>query len=369
MKIASLEFIALAVPAEPPPVTSFGLMLRRSTLLVRARDSDGAHGWGEIWCNFPLRAMAARKALGEDVFAPVAIGAEFDGPEAAHAYLAKRTHVLSLQTGEPGTFAQVLAGIDQALWDLAARKAGLPLWKFLGGASGSVATYASGMGPEGADAQAAAKREEGYDAFKLKIGFAAERDRDNLKALRAGAGKDAVIMADANQAWTVEEACKRAGMLAEFGLDWLEEPLPADRPVDEWRRVAAAASIQLAAGENLRDGAFDTALESRTLGVLQPDIAKWGGFTRCLPLAKKAMAAGVRFCPHFLGGAVGLAASAHLLAAAGGAGRLEIDAQNNALRDRLLPEFPRVREGRLTLPERPGLGYDPEPGFLASVST
>jgi D-galactarolactone cycloisomerase len=364
MKIASLDFIALAVPAEPPPVTSFGLMLRRSALLVRARDSDGAQGWGEIWCNFPLRAMAARQALGEDVFAPVAIGAEFEGPAQAHAFLAKRTHVLSLQTGEPGTFAQVLAGIDQALWDLAARKAGQPLWKFLGGATGSVATYASGMGPEGADAQAAAKRAEGYDAFKLKIGFSAERDRANLAALRAGAGPGATIMADANQAWSADEACKRAEMYAEFGLDWLEEPLPADRPIEEWRRVAAAASMQLAAGENLRDGGFDEAIASGAVGVLQPDIAKWGGFTRCLPLAKKAMAAGLRFCPHFLGGAVGLAASAHLLAAAGGAGRLEIDAQNNALRDRLLPDFPRLRDGRLTLPDRPGLGYDPDPDMM-----
>lgn len=364
MKLASLDFIALAVPAEPPPVTSFGLMLRRSALLVRARDTDGAHGWGEIWCNFPLRAMAARKALAEDVFAPVALGAEFEGPAQAHEFLAKRTHVLSLQTGEPGTFAQTLAGIDQALWDLAARKAGQPLWKFLGGTAGSVATYASGLGPEGADAQAAAKRAEGYDAFKLKIGFALERDRANLASLREGAGPGAVVMADANQAWTVDEACRRAEHLAEFGLDWLEEPLPADRPMDEWRRVAKAAPMKLAAGENLRDGAFDAALESLTLGVLQPDIAKWGGFTRCLPLARKSLAAGVRFCPHFLGGAVGLAASAHLLAAAGGGGRLEIDAQNNALRDRLLPDFPKVRAGRLTLPDRPGLGYDPDPDML-----
>jgi L-alanine-DL-glutamate epimerase-like enolase superfamily enzyme len=368
MKIASLEFFALAVPAEPPPVTSFGLMLRRSALLVRARDAGGAHGWGEIWCNFPPRAMAARKALGEDVFAPVAIGAEFDGPSQAHAFLAQRTHVLSLQTGEPGTFAQVLAGIDQALWDLAARKAGQPLWKFLGGTQASVPTYASGLGPEGADAQAAAKRAEGYDAFKLKIGFAAERDRRNLVALRDGAGPGAVVMADANQAWTVEESCERARALAEFGLDWLEEPIPADRPIEEWRRVAEAAPMPISAGENLRDGGFDAAIASGAVAVLQPDIAKWGGFTRCLPLARKAKAAGLRFCPHFLGGAVGLAASAHLLAAAGGDGRLEIDAQNNALRDRLVPDFPRVRDGRLTLPDRPGLGYDPDLGVLAATA-
>ncbi|MCZ8124230.1 MAG: mandelate racemase/muconate lactonizing enzyme family protein [Magnetospirillum sp.] len=368
MRVAALDLFALAVPAEPPVRTSFGVMLRRSALLVRARDADGAHGWGEIWCNFPARAMAARKALAEDVFAPLAVGPQFDGPEAAHAHLAARTHVLALQTGEPGTFAQVLAGIDQALWDMAARKAGRPLWMFLGGTRADVATYASGLGPEGADKQVHAKRAEGYDAFKLKIGFAPERDRANLRALREAAGPEATLMADANQAWSVETACDRAAGLGEFGLDWLEEPIPADRPAAEWARVARAVPTDLAAGENLRDDDFESAMGEGAVRVLQPDIAKWGGFTRCLPLAKRAMAAGLRFCPHYLGGAVGLAASAHLLAAAGGDGRLEIDAQPNALRDRLLPGFPVVRAGRLTLPDRPGLGYDPDPSFLASVS-
>ncbi len=85
MRVASIDLFALAVPAEPPVRTSFGMMLRRSALLVRVRDADGAHGWGEIWCNFPARAMAARKALAEDVFAPLLTGAAFDGPAAATA--------------------------------------------------------------------------------------------------------------------------------------------------------------------------------------------------------------------------------------------------------------------------------------------
>jgi L-alanine-DL-glutamate epimerase-like enolase superfamily enzyme len=70
------------------------------------------------------------------------------------------------------------------------------------------------------------------------------------------------------------------------------------------------------------------------------------------------------FCPHYLGGAVGLLASAHLLAAVGGDGRLEVDAQGNPLRDAVFPDFPHVRAGRLTLSEAPGLGLDPDPEFL-----
>ena len=114
--------------------------------------------------------------------------------------------------------------------------------------------------------------------------------------------------------------------LEPFGLDWLEEPLRADMPWDTWKELAASTTIPLAAGENVAGGgAFDAALAAGALRVVQPDLAKWGGFSGCLPVAKAIRAAGKRFCPHYLGGGIGLLASAHLLAAAGGDGLLEIE--------------------------------------------
>jgi L-alanine-DL-glutamate epimerase-like enolase superfamily enzyme len=230
--------------------------------------------------------------------------------------LSERTAVLALQSGEHGPLAQAIAGVDIALWDLAARRAGEPLWRLLGGQSPQVPVYASGINPDAPEKVAVARRAEGYRAFKLKVGFGAERDCANLRTLRDTLGSEVALMVDANQGWTLEQALEMAPRLEEFGLQWLEEPLRADRPWDEWRRLGQRTRVPLAAGENLiGNDAFDHALHAEALGVVQPDMAKWGGFSGCLPVARRILAGGARYCPHFLGGGIGLLASAHLLAA------------------------------------------------------
>ncbi|MGE3919142.1 MAG: enolase C-terminal domain-like protein, partial [Hyphomicrobiaceae bacterium] len=148
-------------------------------------------------------------------------------------------------------------------------------------------------------------------------------------------------------------------VLAEFGLGWLEEPLRADRPWSEWRRLAEATAIPLAAGENVMgDAGFDAALTSGALGVVQPDLAKWGGLSATLPVARRILAAGRRFCPHYLGGGIGLVASGHLLAAVGGDGMLEIDSNPNPLRSEIAGALGRISDGMADLGDAPGLGID-----------
>jgi L-alanine-DL-glutamate epimerase-like enolase superfamily enzyme len=365
MRIARAEASLHLYPLAEPIRTAFGAMRMRTMLLVRVENADGAHGWGEIWCNFPPGAGAARKRLFDDIFRPLLKGGTFDGPAAAHAELFRRTRILSLQAGEPGTFAQVLGGIDQALWDLDARRAGQPLWKHLGGVKGDVAVYASGLGPDRPVEQALVRRAQSYDGFKLKVGFAYETDRANLAGLREALGPDVFIAVDANQGWDAETAARRVREFAEFRPGWIEEPLAVDAPEGEWQLVAGLSAAPLAGGENMRGSAqFRAAIASNAFGVIQPDIAKWGGFTGCVALGRDVRAAGLTFCPHYLGGGVGLAASAHLLAAVGGEGRLEVDAQDNPLRDSVFDDFPHVRAGRLHLPDRPGLGFDPDPALL-----
>ena len=101
-------------------------------------------------------------------------------------------------------------------------------------------------------------------------------------------------------------------------------------------------------------------MASGALAVVQPDLAKWGGISRGLPLARRIRAAGLRYCPHFLGGGIGLLASAHLLAAAGGDGLLEIDANDNPLRTLLMGPLERVAGGACRLGDEPGLGVVPD---------
>jgi D-galactarolactone cycloisomerase len=346
-------------PIATPVVTSFGIMRDRPMVLVRAEDESGAVGWGEAWCNFPTVGAEHRARMVEGVIAPLVLDIRYEHPAEAFRALTAKTAVLALQSGERGPVAQSIAGLDIAIWDLVARRAGEPLWRLLGGNSPRVRVYASGINPDAPAATARKKLEEGYRAFKLKVGFGAERDLANLRDLRAELGDEAELMIDANQGWSLQDAIDMAPQLEAFNLRWVEEPLRADSPWNDWQVHARHTRVPLAAGENIMsDDAFDAALHADALDVVQPDIAKWGGFSGCHPVAERVLKAGLRYCPHFLGGGIGLLASAHLLAAVGGDGLLEIDANPNPLRTLTCGPLAQVRDGFAQLGERPGLGAD-----------
>lgn len=361
---ARIETFLLEAPVANPVRNSFRTLTARPALLLRVTDADGASGWGEVWCNYPPGGAAHRARLLEQVVAPLIVGRRFADPASAFDYLDQATRVPAIQCGEPGPFAQVIAGIDIALWDLAARRAGVPLWRQLGG-SASVRVYASGLGPDHPEQLAAQKLDEGYRAVKVKVGFDAVIDARNLRALRDLLGPDNALMVDANQRWTPAQAAIAGEAFAGFRLEWLEEPIPADEPVASWQTLARTIATPLAAGENLRGvESFSNAITSGALAVIQPDIGKWGGFSGCLKLASIAKKARVRFCPHWLGGGIGLLASLNLLSAADARGWGEVDANPNPLRESLLPVDFKVRDGRAQLSDRPGLGHEPDVDML-----
>ena len=363
--LRSVEAFALRAPAKETQ-TPFGPNTGRQTVLVRVTDEDGIVGWGEAWGTFPVGGAPHRAGLIRNVLAPLLTERTFHDPLEAYRFLCERTRLLVLQAGEPGPIGQAIAGVDIALWDLAARRAARPLWQFLGGhGSGRIPAYASGIPAERGVEIVHQARDEGHRAFKVRLWGDGIDWSERLARVREAAG-DAPLMADANQSWTVEQA---AGLLSEFaglGLAWMEEPIPADSPDEGWLRLKAASSIRLAGGENLRgDSEFDHALALGALSVVQPDACKWGGISGCLPLARRIREAGRQYCPHYLGGGIGLLASAHLLAAAGGDGLLEVDVLPNPLREKIVA-VPPVEEGKLALPEAPGLGVEPDPEALAA---
>lgn len=358
--IRLVEAYSFRYPLATPVVTSFGRMQDRPAVFIRLEDEDGVVGWGEVWCNFPSFGAEHRSRIVTELLAPVIVGRDPGAPGKLFRRLRDAMSVLALQSGEPGPVAQAIAGIDTAHWDLAARRAGLPLWRMLGGESPTIPVYASGINPIGSGETARRALQAGHRAFKLKIGFGLERDRDNLRALRSEIGA-LFLAADANQAWTPDEARAVIPALREFGLGWLEEPIRADLPWDAWAPLVAAGAPPLAGGENLAsEAAFEAALDADVLGVIQPDVAKWGGISLCASVARNAMAAGRTYCPHYLGGGVGLLASAHLLAGVGGGGMLEVDINPNALRDGCCGPVAAVVDGRITLSDEPGLGTEPD---------
>jgi len=358
--LRSVEALCYRYPLSTPVVTSFGKMLNRPAVFIRAVDDDGVEGWGEAWSNFPAPGAEHRARLVNEVLAPAVVGRKFDGPAQVFETLTQGTAVLALQSGEAGPFAQAIAGIDLALWDLHARRRKMPLWRLLGGRPGKIKVYASGINPSGAERTAEAALRRGHRALKLKVGFGTATDLANLAGLRAIAGAG-MLAADANQGWTVEQALEILPRLREFDLRWLEEPIRADRPRTEWQALRASAGMPLAAGENIASReCFEQVLSEDVLGVVQPDIAKWGGLTLCTGLARDILKAGKAFCPHYLGGGIGLLTSAHLLAGVGGDGWLEVDANDNPLRDQLCGPVANVTEGTIVLNEDPGLGIVPD---------
>ena len=220
--------------------------------------------------------------------------------------------------------------------------------------------YASGINPDGAGETAARALAAGFRAFKLKVGFGHDRDLANLAAIRGVIGDTLPLMIDANQGWDLAAAKAIVPALERFRLGWLEEPLRADRPWSEWQQLAQTCPVALAAGENLAGAdVFDRAVAAGVLSVLQPDLAKWGGFSGNLPVIARAVQAGLRFYPHYLGAGIGLMASAHLLAAFGG-GLLEVDSNDNPLRSELATPLADLIDGQVRLGEAAGIGVTPD---------
>lgn len=349
-----------AAPIDVPVVASFARMTERPALLLRVEDEDGAFGWGEVWCNFPPGGAAHRQLLLDTAIGPWALGRDVADPVGFLDRAGAAFRVMAIQAGEPGPVAQVLAGLDCALWDMRARREGRPLAELIGEAGARpVPAYASGINPAGAEETVERARATGFASFKLKTGF--EGDLARIGRVRAAMRDGERLMVDYNQALTVDAAVAALPALAGFGLVWIEEPLPADHAAADFARLARLSPAPLAGGENVTSLAmFDELLKAEAFRVIQPDIGKWGGISRCREVAQRAMRAGARYCPHWLGGGIGLLASAHLLAGLGGDGMLEVDVNPNPLRDLLVPGMTPGADGLVHLPQGAGLGREPD---------
>lgn len=369
--INRIQAWAFRSPTPRPVATSFGVMHDRPGVLVRVEDADGAYGWGEIFANWPAAGAEHRLRLLEMDLAPLVLGARFEHPSAVFTRLDRETRIRSTQCGEPGPFAQVIAGLDIAVWDLAARRAGLALRHFIRpGAPDRVPAYASGITATDADTVIPRARAAGHHRFKVKVGFDMAKDVEAAHGIFDQAQPGESVACDANQAWTLDQSQQYLGSVGELPWLWLEEPLPVFEDAAAWRALAHSSKVPLAGGENLLGyGAFSEAIQAGDLSILQPDVAKWGGITGCLRVAQEALAAGRRYCPHFLGTGVGLRASAELLAAVGGDGLLEVDFNENPLRSLFFEGGEPVHEGKWACTSGEGLGVEHLPDALRDFET
>jgi D-galactarolactone cycloisomerase len=366
-EIRHVEAILLRAKIDVPVQTSFGTMYDRPALLVRITDADGCVGHGEIWCNFPSRGAEYKAGLLVNEFAYWLKGRHFSSPAEIFDGLTAAFAVLGLQTADPGTLLQVIAGVDQALWDMVARRQGMRLCALFGAPGDAVRAYASGIHPKEARERVQLARERGFTAFKVKVGFGEDVDRDGLAVARQLIDDDHQLMIDANQAWmSPQQAADNINALSRFDLKWIEEPLRASAAPAQWQELANMISVPLAGGENLPTlDAVDAYQAQALFAFVQPDIGKIGGFTGLLRIfggrdAVQSPPESV-YCPHWLGGMVGLAASAHLLTVIGDAGLLEVDVNDNPIRESLADwDLRPSNGGRIELPEDDGIGIVPD---------
>jgi len=365
VKITKVEPIVLQVSLEAPVVTSFGEMKSRTCVLVRIETDTGAYGIGEVWNNFPSWGVYEKVATLKYGMAPLMLGEDPLQIQKINDKLLASCEILGLQWGAIGAIYQSISGIDIALWDLLGRHTNTPISKLFGGTSvNSVKVYASGLGPTGFETLVEKHRALGVTAYKLKVGRSDDQDFANLKDMRSRLQGDAALMIDANQAWNRTQAVRNLQRFHEFDLTWIEEPLRCD-DFEGLRVLREQTEVPIALGENLYGhGQTALALETQSVRVFQPDLSKNGGMSICKTVVEMAQQYGVAFAPHFLGGAVCLAASIHFIASIPGGLMLELDTNPNPLREKLFTKPFEVKDGRLDVPEGPGLGYDLDPEFV-----
>jgi len=348
-RIVEVEILMVDLPPAVKRVDAIQSFVSQETPIVRITDAEGAVGTGYAY-TIGTGGPAVVSLLGRSL-APLLIGREAETIGGIWRDLLFATHALAV--GPVTSLA--LAAIDTALWDLRCLRAGQPLWRMAGGVRASVPLYTTEGGwlhlaPEDLARDAAEMQAKGFHGAKIKIGkpHLAE-DRARLAAVRNAVGAGFRIMVDANQCFDLAEAMRRADMLAEFGVDWFEEPLPAD-DIGAHARLAAHSRVPIAIGESLYSLAqFKDYLAQGAASVIQADVARIGGITPWLKAAALAEAFSVPVCPHFL-----MELHVSLVTAVANAPMLEYIPQLDAItRSRL-----DIRDGRAHPPESPGLGID-----------
>ncbi|GER22405.1 L-talarate/galactarate dehydratase [Zafaria cholistanensis] len=256
--------------------------------------------------------------------------------------------------GRSGVATQALAALDIALYDLKSKRAGLPLAKFLGAHRDSVRTYNTSGGFLNASIEEVKERasrslEEGIGGIKIKVGLPdSAEDLRRVTAVREHLGGSVPMMVDANQQWDRATALRMGRKLEEFDLVWIEEPLDA-YDAEGHAALAAALDTPIATGEMLASVAeHERLIAARACDIIQPDAPRVGGITQFLRLATLADQAGLDLAPHF-------AMEIHLHLAA--AYPREPWVEHFDWLDPLFNERLETRDGRMLVPNRPGLGF------------
>ncbi len=360
MRIAKLETWVLEAKLERPIQFGIGPFGAFTATLVEITTDDGITGVGECIARKAPRVTAV---VCRDLLWPVIEGRD---PRDVGGLWDDMFRQLRGWGHYRGFVQEAMSGIDQALWDILAQAQGVPLYKALGGAGRSeVPVYASSVYMADLDhmaKEAAEQTANGHTALKMKIGRSAalggiRMDVESVRAVREAIGPGVELGVDVNGAYDAATTIRVCKQLERCDLAFIEEPVYAD-DIDGYATIRQHTSIPLAAGESeFGIFGFRELLARRALDIVQPDVARVGGFTAAMRLGALVHAHNVRYAPHtgFSCGVEQLA-SLHLAAAVPNLWKLEEMFIFNPLAEIFEEPLPRSKNGVLDLPQKPGLG-------------
>jgi L-alanine-DL-glutamate epimerase-like enolase superfamily enzyme len=346
--IVRVEALMLDLIPKVKRVDAIQSFVSQETPIVRITDSDGAVGTGysyTIGTGGPSVMGLIEKTLG-----PALIGRDAAMVERIWRDLLFLTHATTVGA----ITAIAMAAIDTALWDLRCRKSGLPLHVMAGGAQERIRLYTTEGGWLHLEASALVddahrQKEAGFGGTKLKIGRPIHEDVARIAAVREAVGPGFEIFTDANQAFAVDEAIRRARHYEPLDIGWLEEPLPAD-DIEGHVRLSRSTSLPIAVGESLYSHLhFRDYLQRGGCSVIQVDVGRIGGITPWLKVAHLAECFNVAVSPHYL-----MELHVALCAAVPNARWVEYIPQL----DSLTTEGMTIREGYAVPSKSPGLGIE-----------
>lgn len=381
MKIVEVNAYPLAVPR--PGVTSArpdhylphwkelsaaGVRANYYACIVEVKTDEGITGYGEsLVREVPeAHALIVKKLLGK-----IIIG---QNPERVKELWDIMFSSLCTRGHFGGFFVEALSGVDAALWDILGKAKNKPVYSLLGGPTmEKIKAYASSIywhyfkkaGPEEVAKEAVRLVEAGHDQIKVKVGaskMGGERDADVklIRAVRDAIGGEVEIMADANSAFSVEEALKIGKQFEKLEVKWFEEPIPP-HDVDGYIKLAKSLDMSIAGGESLFSSyTFRDFITKGGLDIAQPNLSRCGGLTEFLKILKLCESNGVKVAPHVgLSGpgsrAAGLQASA-ITPRKTFATYEFMYKQDNRLNELVEKSIEIFEKGYLALPREPGLG-------------
>lgn len=362
MRITDAEVIRLRIPFSDGG-RGEGLFHQRwrslDFVLLRVATDTGLIGWGEAFSYFCGKPVTA---LMRSAVAPHLIGRDPRDPEPILAELRHALHI----TGRYGITMFCISAADIALWDLAAKAEGVSLAERLGGrrradvpAYASLVRYADDALIAELTARAVG---DGYRTIKLH-----EIELGHIRAGREAAGADVAVTVDVNCNWTMQQTLDWAPELRELDLLWVEEPIFPPEDFDGLARIRRETGLRIATGENAcTEYQFAEMLRTGAADFVQPSVTKIGGISETLATRRRAKAAGVKVAQHSPYFGPGYLASLQLLAAAEEEELFEylyIEREADIFGDLPVP-----RNGRVAIPDGPGIGLEPDPAQVERYS-